>query len=58
MLKWIKRGWVFKRKKLYRPVRRQEALFAKTTLSSSSSLSIEQKVCWLSARVWIPYPPF
>jgi hypothetical protein len=56
MLKWIKRGRVSKRAELYGSVRRQEALFAKATLSSS--LSAEQKLCWLSAGVWIPYRPF
>jgi len=55
MLKWIKCGRVSKRTKLYGPVRRQEALFAKATLFSS--LSIEQKLCWLSAGVWLPYRP-
>jgi hypothetical protein len=56
MLKWIKRGRVSKRTELYGSVRRQEALFAKATLSSS--LSTEQKLYWLSSGVWIPYRPF
>jgi hypothetical protein len=44
-----------KRANLYGSVKRQQALFAKATLSSS--LSIEQRLCWLSAGVWIPYRP-
>jgi hypothetical protein len=55
MLKWIKRGPPAKRSSLYSSAGRQEALFAKATLSSS--LSSEQKLCWLSAGVWIPYRP-
>jgi hypothetical protein len=55
MLKWIKRDRVFKRTELYGSVRRQDALFAKATLSIS--LSTEQKLCWLSGGVWIPYRP-
>ena len=47
MLKWIKRGRVSKRTELYGSVRRQEALFAKAT--RSSSLSTEQKLYWLSS---------
>ena len=44
-----------KRTKFYCSVRRQEALFAKAMLSSS--LSVEQKLGWLSAGVFIPYRP-
>ena len=55
MLKWVKRGRVSKRTGLYGSVRRQEANFAKATLSSS--LSAEQKLCWLSGGVWISYRP-
>jgi hypothetical protein len=55
MIEWIKRGIVSKRTKLCGSVTRQEALFAKATLSSF--LSTEQKLCWLSSGVWIPYRP-
>ena len=55
MLKWIKRGRPSKRPNLYSSAGRQEASFAKAGLSSS--LSSEQKLRWLSARVWIPYRP-
>ena len=55
MLNRIKPVRGTKRTKLYCSVSRQEALFAKATLFSS--LSIEQKLCWLSAGVWLPYRP-
>ena len=55
MLKQIKRGRVFKRTNSYDFVRREEALVAKATLSSS--LSTEQKLYWLSSGVWIPFRP-
>ena len=55
MLNRIKPIRETKRTKLYGSVRRQEALFAKAVLFSS--LSIEQKLGWLSAGVFIPYRP-
>jgi hypothetical protein len=53
MLKWIKRGRVSEQKESNPSGVRQEAPFAKATLSSS--LSTEQKLQWLSVGVWIPY---
>ena len=56
MLKWIKRGRVSKCTKLYGSVRRQEALSAQATLSSS--LSTEQNSTGSQAGFGFPFVHF